>query len=69
MTRLFDWFLGRELGTVKDWTPSRAKHYERQTLERLGLAGHHYQWSRTIAARYKRRASEREKVRPFQRAS
>lgn len=67
--KLIDWLLHRDHGTVKDWTPQRAKAYEKQTLEGLGLAGHHFTWSRTIAAKYKRRTSEREKVTQLRRSA
>lgn len=59
---LFRWFRGDE-DQIPHWTRSRATQAERQTLERAGLAGHHFQWSRTIAAKYKRRTSETLKFR------
>ena len=55
--------------TVEDWTPSRVKRLERETLEAAGIAGHHFTWSRTIAAKYKRRSQEREKVTNIRRSA
>lgn len=44
--RLLQWLLGRDpLGSLEHWTPERAKHYERETLARLGrIAEPHYDW-------------------------
>ncbi len=60
---------GRDPDTVADWTPARVQKLERQTLEAAGLAGCHFGWSRTIAAKYKRRTSERQTVTKFRQRS
>ena len=66
---LRSYFCGHSPDVVEDWTPARVKRLERQTLEAAGMAGCHYGWSRTIAAKYKRRSQEREKVTNIRRSA
>ena len=48
---------------IPNWTPERARRYERQNLEAEGRAGHHYEWSR----KYRRRTIT--KVTKFERTA
>lgn len=50
LSQLVQWFRV-DRHALPNWTEARAKSLERQMLERAGLVGHHYQWSRTIRER------------------
>ena len=48
MIRLFWRWLVTDVHFIPHWTPEKAQHLQRQYLEREGLAGFHFSWSRVV---------------------
>lgn len=48
-----------DLGTVANWTPARAKHYERETFKYHGIRETAYTWARKFRPKALRLASRK----------